>query len=59
MDFSAIKDAEAGCISNIIRGKPQSNQPGVVGFAIEIAMKEVPAKISKVSIDVLPAFQSQ
>ncbi len=48
-----------GRISNIIRGNPHNNQPGVVGFAIEIAINEVPEKINNVSIEVLPAFHNQ
>ncbi len=59
IELSAKNDAETGYINSIISGKPQSNQPGVVGLAIEIATNEVPAKINNVSIDVLPAFQSQ
>ena len=59
MELRATKEAVTGCMSNITRGNPQSSQPGVVGLAIEIAIKEVPEKINKVSIEVLPAFQSQ
>ena len=59
IELSAKNETETGCINSIISGKPHSNQPGVVGLAIEMATKEVPAKINSVSIDVLPAFQSQ
>ena len=59
IELSAKNELDTGCIRSIIRGKPHSNQPGVVGLAIEIATNEVPAKINNVSIDVLPAFQSQ
>ena len=59
IELSAKNEAETGCINSIIRGNPHSSHPGVVGLAIEIAINEVPAKINNVSIDVLPAFQSQ
>ena len=59
IELSTKNEAETGCINSMIKGNPHSSQPGVVGLAIEIATNAVPAKIKRVSIDVLPAFQSQ